>query len=68
MQLDTTRMQLYVTETAHERDKEDLELYRQKVSELELGSGDISGVGEDGGGSLGNELEGLSSPVETRTE
>lgn len=61
-------MQLFDTEAAHERDKEDLELYRQKVSELELGSGDTTLTEEISGGSLGTELEGVSSPAETRTE
>jgi hypothetical protein len=62
---------------AHERDKEDLELYRQKAQEMELGSSGgvdsegetLAGVQDDGvKGSLDAELDALTSPTETRTE
>ncbi|KAI9637475.1 protein-nucleus import-related protein [Dioszegia hungarica] len=76
-QLEAVRIQLAETELAHELDKEDLELYRQKAREMELGSS--GGVHSEGKtlagdqaegvkGSLDAELDALTSPAETRTD
>lgn len=59
---------------AYERDKEELQLYQEKVREVELGA--VGGArksrevltGDEVEGSLNDELDGITSPAETKTE
>lgn len=69
-QLEATRIQLHDSEIANQRDKEDLELYRQKIREDELDDDEDAAVVGEGlvKGSLDEEMIGISSPTETRTE
>jgi hypothetical protein len=73
-QLDATRSLLQDTQAAHERDKHDLDVYRQDMRQAELNAMSRTGpeqalsTSDKVEGSLDDELEGLTSPTETRTE